>query len=381
MTIYVAARSDAHLGTTHFGVSLPVSEGGLRQHSAAWYAPGSRLQCGAREIPQVGETYATVGVASGGSWGLECGVNEHALAVSWEAIATREPAEANSGLSGQDLVRLALERGRNAREALEVLAALVERFGHGSPAAPRETANDYRFLFADPGEAWCLECAGRRWAARRVTRRLPTAALPGPEIRDDWEIGAKGLETYARERHWCEGPKRLDFAAVYGDGAPEVPVPGAEDRPPTSIGRGDLETLLRETGGAAASLCAALPHDRRRPWPLWVSAGPAPVGVFLPVYLDALLPLETLPDEGGAFAALADGMGRHFELSQPRLREAWKGFEADLERERRIVEREVAALFAAGRDLEARERLGVWAATLWSSAAGRAAELASTLEL
>ncbi len=377
MTTYLAARSDAHLGTTQIAVARAKSEGGLRQYCAAWYAPGSRVRCGRREIPQVGETYGVVGVATAGSWGLECGVNEHAVAVSWEPIATREPAEANPGLSGQDLVRLALERGRNAREALEVLAALIERFGasHGAGLAP----NDHRFLFADPGEAWCLECAGRRWAARRVTRRLPTETLPVPEIGRDWEIGSKGLEAYARERHWCEGPKRLDFAVVYGEH--DSAAHPDEDRAASPVGRDDLETRLRDTGAGAGSVCASLPHDRRRPWPLWVSAGPAPVGVFLPVYLDAILPVEALVQDTGAFAALAEGVGRNFELSQPRVRDAWKGFEATLERERRVVERQVAELFAAERDPEGRDRLSKWSAALWSRAAARAAELVSTLEL
>lgn len=380
MTIYVAARADAHLGATQFGVLRDGPRGGLRQFSAAWYAPGSRLPCSQREIPQVGETYGVVGVPARGSWGLESGVNEHALAVSCEAIATREPAEAGVGLSGQDLVRLALERGRNAREALEVLAALIERFGCGVPDARRASGNDHRFFFADPGEAWCLESAGRRWAARRITRRLPFLPSPAPEIRDDWEIGSKGLEAYARERHWCESPGRLDFAAVYGNAAHDAAAGRDDPRVAGSVGRGDLEGLLRKDGGGAGSLSVALPHDRRRPWPVWVSAGPVSVGLFLPIYLDAQIPPGVLPEAGGCFEALAESADSHREISEPRLREAWKGFEADLERERREVEREVALLFAAEQDLEARDRLGTWTAGLWSRAAGRASELANAVQ-
>ena len=128
-----------------------------------------------------------------------------------------------------------------------------------------------------------------------------------------------------------------------------------------------------------ASLSTALPHDRRRPWPLWVSAGPTSTGVFLPVYLDAILPVEALSEGGAAFAELADGAGSRPEISKPRLREAWKGFEADLERERRIAEREASDLFAAERDVDAGSRLSEWTARLWSRAAAQATELSRAL--
>ncbi len=379
MAIWVAARADAQLGTTHFGVSRQGESGALRQYAPAWHAPGARVICTGREIPQVGETYGVVGVHSAEGWGLESGVNEHALAVGGEALSTREPAEASPGLTEHDLVRLALERGRHAREALEVLAALVERFGYGA-AEPRTVrgGSDHRFYFADPGEVWCLECSGRRWAARRVTRRLPRHPQVAPEIGDDWEIGSKGLETYARERHWWEGPGRLDFAAVYGGDATAARDDTRGEGPRTPVGRAELETRFREAGAASATFHVALPHDRRRPWPLWVSGGPAAVGIFLPVYLDAPLPVET--GNANAFDVLARCADGPAELAGPRLREAWKGFEADLERERREVEREAAALFNAERDSEARLRLGDWSSAVWAQAAARAGELADALQ-
>ncbi len=372
MAIFVAARADAQLGTTHFGVSRRGEGAALRQYAPAWHAPGARVACAGREIPQVGETYGVLGVHSAEGWGLESGVNEHALAVGGETLSTRELGEASPGLTEHDLVRLALERGRNAREALEVLAALIERFGYGVPAADgARGATDHRFVFADPGEVWCLECAGRRWAARRVTRRLPDHPRPAPEIHADWEISAKGLETYARERHWWDGPGRLDFAAVYGaDSAALHP----EETRGGPVGRDELEARFRAAGAAGATFHTALPHDRRRPWPVWVSGGPTALGVFLPVYLDALLPTETAGPNG--FDALTRCTDGPVELAAPRLREAWKGFEADLERERREVEREVTALFNAERDAEGRLRLGEWSAAVWARAATRAAELA-----
>ena len=81
-----------------------------------------------------------------------------------------------------------------------------------------------------------------------------------------------------------------------------------------------------------------------------------------------------------AFDVLARCADGPAELAGPRLREAWKGFEADLERERREVEREAAALFNAERDSEARLRLGDWSSAVWAQAAARAGELADALQ-
>ena len=95
----------------------------------AAHAPGATVRCQYVAVPQVRETAAIVGQPHW-LWGLEHGVNEHRVAIGNETVFAKEPL-GPAGLLGMDLVRLGLERGRTATEALEVVTALLEIHGQG----------------------------------------------------------------------------------------------------------------------------------------------------------------------------------------------------------------------------------------------------------
>ncbi|EEC13401.1 hypothetical protein IscW_ISCW009583 [Ixodes scapularis] len=75
-------------------------------------------------------------------------------------------------------LRLGLERGKTARESLDVVVALLEKHGQGGPCSDTMPFTYHNsFLIADRTEAWVLETAGKLWAAERVTNGSSAATV------------------------------------------------------------------------------------------------------------------------------------------------------------------------------------------------------------
>jgi len=123
-------------------------------------------------IPEVASTYACLLSRPFWMWGAEMGANECGVVIGNEALHARTAAQRKRALIGMDLVRLGLERGATAREALEVIVALLERHGQGGDCGHlgRFYYNN-GFIIADPTEAYVLETVGRSWVWQKVRER------------------------------------------------------------------------------------------------------------------------------------------------------------------------------------------------------------------
>ena len=101
-----------------------------------------------------------------------------------------------------------------------------------------------------------------------------------------------------------------------------------------------------------ASLVVALPSERSAPWPAWISFATPCSGIFLPVYLDGVLPdRHACADERSAwqtFARLQRAVSRDPVRHTPRVRARFAALEDQIERERIAVEH--AARAAGERD-------------------------------
>jgi len=265
-------------------------------------------------------------------WGAEHGVNEHGVAIGNELVFTVvDPHRQPEALIGMDLVRLGLERGRTADEALEAMTSLLDRYGQGGVAdASSQSPYFSSFLIADGRSGWVLETAGNVWAAK------PTSAAAAISnrlsLRTDWTIGATSLAPGEDFDRWRD-PKtptsladvRLAagrrFLAAYDPdrGAPSAMAahlrdhghgpwgaPGAGDvaqpPPPADAGDPDCFTVcwhLRGYQATTSSMIAALPATAGAPVQAWAAPGSPCVSVYLPLLLsgeEAVLP-EVLGDE------------------------------------------------------------------------------------
>ncbi len=149
-------------------------------------------------------------------WGAEMGANEFGVTIGNEAVFTRVPYEKGAGLTGMDLLRLALERGSTAYDAMKVIIDLLEKYGQGGNCGFLHKFYYHNsFLIADPSDAWVLETAGKYWAAEHVTdiRTISNAIT----ITNKWELASTDLVEHAIEKRWCKKPEDFNFSKCYSD--------------------------------------------------------------------------------------------------------------------------------------------------------------------
>ncbi len=190
----------------------------LEYHPAAAHRSGEQLRCTYITIEQAPHTHAILISRPFWMWGGEMGVNEKGVAIGNEAIWTKMPVhKKNDRLLGMDLLRLALERGGTAREALEVICDMLERYGQGGIAGYRDQSMAYHnsFLIADKTEAWVLETADHLWVAKKAERycSISNRATIGTEF----DLAHPALTETARKKGWLKKGENFSFRKSYSD--------------------------------------------------------------------------------------------------------------------------------------------------------------------
>ena len=308
-------------------------------NARATWTQEAQIHLGRLTIPQIESTYATLGSQPYWCWGYEEGINEYGVAIGNEGVWTRPlmdgllavqaGQDVALGLTGMDLVRLGLERGRTAREALSVMIALLEeygQFGSGLPAAGTVAgAYDNSYIIADPEEAWIFETAGREWVARRVDSGVASISND-LSIGAEFDLSSSRLTDLAMKNGWWEEGSDMPFhfAKAYRDPSPigqgksERAFPRSErsrllmEERAGSIDVAWMSTIARDRStspaidlDATASSCVAVLPSRALELPVfwWAPARPS-VSCYVPFFVHA----SELPESVSRPGAHRDGV-------------------------------------------------------------------------
>jgi len=163
-------------------------------------------------IPQVAHTYSVVG-----------NMNEFQVAIGETTFGGREELEKQSGaiMDYGSLIYVALQRAKTAREAIDVMTDLVEKYGYASSGES--------FSISDPNEVWIMEMIGKGegekgavWVAQRIpdgyiSGHANQARITNFPMNDAANcIFAKDVISFAREKGWFEGKNaNFSFSDVY----------------------------------------------------------------------------------------------------------------------------------------------------------------------
>ncbi|XP_033761907.1 secernin-3-like [Pecten maximus] len=189
--------------------------------SGAQHAPGSKVKCTFVEVDQVDETYNVILSKPTWCWGAEMGANDKGVCVGCTSVWTKlcHQGEHADKLIGVDFVRLALERAKSAREGVDIITSLLEKYGQGG-----QNTNDVNFgqwtynnsfLIVDKSEAWVLDTAGQFWAAKKFTSGVHniSSAL---SIDMEMDLTSPGLtEAAISAGYWKADQGTFNFAQAF----------------------------------------------------------------------------------------------------------------------------------------------------------------------
>jgi secernin len=151
-------------------------------------------------------------------WGAEMGVNVHGVAVCNEALLVKGDLPPR-GITGMDIVRLALERGHSAKSAVDIIIDLVRTHGQGGRMFYGTTDSVARrryssaFLVVDATDMWVVETADRVAVAKRYVGVVALSNMP--IIRTHMDItDESAIESVRNDGRLIGGA--FDFEGSYG---------------------------------------------------------------------------------------------------------------------------------------------------------------------
>lgn len=188
---------------------------------------GEVLKLSHVEIHQVPETFAYWGIvlapgtpmskkaaaeAPTSTW-LLCGMNEYGVSIGANGVTSKEPTNKKKGLSFFEVIKLVMERAKNAWETVNLIGRLVEEYGQTGMG----TNNTY--CVGGSKACWIVEVAARNWIAKRCPDSDIIVYANQYLIETEWDLASTDLINYAKRQGWYNpaSSEAFNFRRCYGD--------------------------------------------------------------------------------------------------------------------------------------------------------------------
>ena len=388
------------------------------------FSPGATIWVGATdrarfpgvlsEIPQVARTakYITMNYSEFAGFPAPLtngGLNEHGVAArdvwspSRRELQEMTPNPQTGGPNYSDLARIVMERAHTAREAVEIVGALIAEHGFS-------TYGGNSHLFADADEGWVLiNFAGGQglWAAERlgpddvrVSRPGYIGDFPVDFEKDSDYMASPNFISFAVEQGWYDpdSSEAFNVNKVYGDGQMRYPaVQLIEERLKALAGKVDLTDMIAAVRTTEVTRDSAgygqVAHLRKGVHKelgvLWVAATTSVTAPFIPFYIAT----SDVPPQLKRHRYLTSGEATQYEVDEeergiestrfalrtykrllylaqehqekflPEVTEALEAFEERLMVRQESVERTALKLYEAGEPELARKYLTYYSGT------------------
>ncbi len=327
-----------------------VSSHWLEVVAAASYPAGTMIKVGVDdtanmpgqfiEIPQADQTFRYLTMNYSDYEGFpppitNGGMNEHNVAgrdvwsTSRAELVEMTP-NPQTGPSYSDLSRIAMERATSAREAVEIIGALIDEYGYS-------TYGGNSHMFADENEGWVLlNFAGGQglWIAERLGPDEVRVSYPGAigDIPLDFQesadyMGSGNFIQFAIEQGWFDpnSGEPFNVTEIYGAEEARYPRDTLEEelRQAAPISLRQMLNVVRDprmskdtTGyGQVAHLRPGIRPENRT---LWVAAPGSVTTPFVPYRLG----VQSIPPEFGKHRYLTKGEATRFVTKDWQIQEA-----------------------------------------------------------
>lgn len=259
------------------------------------------LKCTYISLPDK-DSYATLLYKPSWIWGAEMGINERGVTIGNEAVWTKSKGKKEERLLGMDLLRLALERGESAKDALHIIIELLEEYGQGGNAGyDHPFYYDNSFLITDGKDCYILETAGKNWAWRQtsqanisnrlsITDNYNESSVEGNFLKANFEP-IYSFFSGSKQRKECgfrglDNLKELSLAEAFG-----VLRAHHKDASDTELfGKGSVKSVCMHAGGIGDHTTGSMAvlYLSGKPY-VWVTGCSTPcLSVFKPLSLGAV---------------------------------------------------------------------------------------------